>query len=320
MNVFLCTVLLVAFAHCSHGEEEHVDHGSHHGSHHTQADSHHFDGEGDHNPHFDHEAILGSKDLEEEFDTLLPEEAKRRLRLLYTQMDLDSDAYVTQEELIQWVLGSFKKLDGEDSLEEFQKQDKDADGKITWREYISEVYGYNVDDMEDFEKLDNEDLEDFNKVVAEDHEKFKVADLNKDDVLDVEEYRAFTHPYDYEHMHEIELSRTQSDYDQDKDGFVSKEEFIKKNGEGDREVEIYEEEQFNSYDKDGDGKLNREEIVEWVLPSNREAAQDEALHLIDRADEDKDRRLTVEEMVDKHDDFVGSQATNYGGFLPKDEL
>lgn len=57
-----------------------------------------------------------------------------------------------------------RKLDGEDSLEEFQKQDKDADGKITWREYISEVYGYNVDDMEDFEKLDNEDLEDFNKV------------------------------------------------------------------------------------------------------------------------------------------------------------
>ncbi|XP_060069919.1 reticulocalbin-2-like [Ylistrum balloti] len=316
MKLLFYTMLLLACSYQSCGDQEHAQHGSHH----VQSDSHHFDDHGEHNSHFDHEAILGSKELEEEFDTLAPEEAKKRLRLLYKQMDEDKDAFVTEEELMKWIMGSFKKLDAEDSLEEFEKQDKDEDGKMTWREYIGAVYGYNPEDMDDFHKLTDDDLEDFNKVVSEDEEKFKIADLNKDEVLDAEEYRAFTHPYDYEHMHEIELTRAQKDYDKDGDGHISKQEFVKRDGDADREIEIYEEEQFSNYDTDGDGKLNREEIVEWVLPSNREAALEEAQHLMERADTDKDGKLSEEEMVDKHDEFVGSQATNYGGYLPKDEL
>lgn len=57
-----------------------------------------------------------------------------------------------------------------------------------------------------------------------------------------------------------------------------------------------------------------------MLPDNNEAAVEEAEHLIERSDSDKDGKLSIEEIVNNHEDFVGSQATNYGEFLPKDEL
>ena len=81
-----------------------------------------------------------------------------------------------------------------------------------------------------------------------------------------------------------------------------------------------EEERFKDYDLDRDGQLNKEEIRKWVLPDNTEAAKEEAQHLIDRADDDKDGKLSLDEILEHHDDFVGSQATNYGAYLPKDEL
>lgn len=50
----------------------------------------------------------GSYKLEEEFDDLPPEEAKRRLGLLVKKMDKDQDMYVTKEELTDWILMSFR--------------------------------------------------------------------------------------------------------------------------------------------------------------------------------------------------------------------
>ena len=92
----------------------------------------------------------------------------------------------------------------------------------------------------------------------------------------------------------------------------------------DREWILVEEERFTDYDKDKDGKLDKDEIRAWVLPDNSEAATEEAEHLIEKADGvdvgEKDGQLSIEEIVAHHDDFVGSQATNYGAFLPKDEL
>ena len=86
----------------------------------------------------------------------------------------------------------------------------------------------------------------------------------------------------------------------------------------DKETEVYEDEQFKNYDKNGDGKLDDAEMVDWVLPTNHEAASEEADHLIDIADLNKDEKLSEQEVVEHHEDFVGSQATNFGSF--HDEL
>ena len=48
-------------------------------------------------------------------------------------------------------------------------------------------------------------------------------------------------------------------------------------------------------------------------------AQEEAQHLITSADDDKDGKLSEEEIVTNHETFVGSEATDYGRALPRHE-
>ena len=47
-------------------------------------------------------------------------------------------------------------------------------------------------------------------------------------MLTKEEYTAFLHPEEYEHMKEVVVDETLNDIDKDKDGFVSLEEYIGK--------------------------------------------------------------------------------------------
>lgn len=46
-------------------------------------------------------------------------------------------------------------------------------------------------------------------------------------------------------------------------------------------------------------------------------AQEEARHLISSADNNKDSKLSEDEIVEHHETFVGSEATDYGRALPK---
>ena len=48
-------------------------------------------------------------------------------------------------------------------------------------------------------------------------------------------------------------------------------------------------------------------------------ALEESKHLIQSADENKDGKLSEEEIAQHHDVFVGSEATDYGRALPKHE-
>ena len=62
------------------------------------------------------------------------------------------------------ILDNYRKLDKEDSKEQFEEHDEDKDNKVSWREYLSKQYGYNPEDMEDFHQRTEEDMEDFTKV------------------------------------------------------------------------------------------------------------------------------------------------------------
>ena len=72
---------------------------------------------GEHDAHWDHEAILGSHKEAEEFDDLSPVEAKKRLAVLAAKMDRNSDGFVDKTELHQWIVRSFRMLSREDSDE-----------------------------------------------------------------------------------------------------------------------------------------------------------------------------------------------------------
>ncbi len=53
------------------------------------------------------------------------------------------------------------------------------------------------------------------------------------------------------------------------------------------------------------------------MPSSvlREIADEEVDHLFAAADDDHDALLSLQEIVDHHDVFVGSEATDYGDHL-----
>ena len=67
----------------------------------------HFDGHGDHNEAFDHEAFLG--DEAEEFKHLTPEEAAVKLGIVVDKIDADHDTVITEEELTFWIKETAKR-------------------------------------------------------------------------------------------------------------------------------------------------------------------------------------------------------------------
>lgn len=318
-SIVLLSVVVLVSGGVTKAAKEDVKHGAPSPKHGKQ--EHEMDGH--HNVHFDHEAILGSYKLEQEFDDLPPEEAKKRLSLLVKKMDKDQDMFVSKEELTDWIVMSFRLLDEEEALEEFDENDEDGDGKLTWKEYLKTHFSYTEDEIKEMRASDRDDSLQFLVGVDEEHGKFETADVNKDDSLDREEFVAFYHPYNYEHMHNIELQRVMNDHDKNKDGLLSLEEFLGDNNQ-DKEWEIVEKERFQEYDTNKDNLLNFDEIRPWVLTDNREEAEEEAEHLFMKADVNGDGKLSEKEIVDAHEDFVGSQATDYGRHLHfikhKDEL
>ncbi|WAR01800.1 CALUB-like protein, partial [Mya arenaria] len=76
--------------------------------------------------------------------------------------------------------------------------------------------------------------------------------------------------------------------------------------------------QFSTYrDTNGDGVMDRDEVKNWIIPPNYDHSEAEAKHLIYEADANKDGKLTKQEILDKYDIFVGSQATDFGDALTR---
>ncbi|KAI1724775.1 EF-hand domain pair domain-containing protein [Ditylenchus destructor] len=244
-----------------------------------------------HDDKFDHQAILGSQKAAEEYGDLSPEEAKKRLKVLARDhIDKNKDGFVTEEELTDWVKHSLISLDKEETEERFDEIDADKDGFITWGEYIQESFGVEPEDM---------------KLMTEDRKYFGAADSDRDMKLSKDEFAAFQNP---EHFN------TLKEKDIDKDGKIDLKEFLGDTfDQPSSEWYITEKTRFTEeYDKDQDGFLTGNEIKEWLVPDIHQTARQEARHLIKMSDTDKDGELSIQEIVEAHKTFVGSEATSYG--------
>nr|CAB3227493.1 calumenin-B-like [Phallusia mammillata] len=160
-------------------------------------------------------------------------------------------------------------------------------------------------------------------MLERDNRRWKKADQDGDMACSLEEFQAFLHPEEYEHMKDIVSQETMEDIDKDKDGFVSLKEYIGdmyNPDEGGEEPEWVETErqQFTEFrDKNKDGKMDLEEVKQWILPDDYNHAEAEAKHLIYESDDDKDGMLSKEEILNHHDKFVGSQVTDWGDALTR---
>lgn len=59
------------------------------------------------------------------------------------------------------------------------------------------------------------------------------------------------------------------------------------------------------------------QVKNWIIPADFDHAEAEARHLIYEADTDADQKLTKDEILEKYDIFVGSQATDFGEALAR---
>ena len=264
-------------------------------------------------PEYDHEAFLG-KEQAEEFDQLSEEESKRRLGIIVDKIDKNNDGQLTESELVDWIKYTQSRYILEDTEKQFEQNDADSDGKITWDEYKKTSYG--------FMDTETENREEYERMIARDKVRFEAADADGNNECTVEEFRAFLHPEEFEHMKDVVTKETMDEIDKNKDGFVDIEEYIGDmiQGEDGEEPDwvATEREQFAKYrDTNDDGKLDLQEVRAWIMPDDYNHADAEAKHLIYEADDNKDGLLSKDEVINHHDTFAGSQATDWGDALKR---
>ncbi|XP_016959896.1 calumenin-B [Drosophila biarmipes] len=281
----------------------------------------HFDG-GEHNAQFDHEAFLGP-DESKKFDSLTPEESRRRLGLIVDRIDEDKDGLVTLPELKNWIAYTQRRYIEEDVGRLWRQHNPENNKTISWDSYRKTVYGF-MDDLSNEEREQEENGISYKSLLKRDRNRWAAADKDLDDNLTREEFTAFLHPEEHPSMKAVVLQETFSDLDKDNDGKISVDEYIGDmyRAAGDDEVEpewvANERESFSEHrDLDKDGYLNEEEVKQWISPNDFDHSEAEAKHLLFEADVDHDEKLTKEEILDKYDVFVGSQATDFGEALAR---
>jgi len=280
------------------------------------SDVDHYDTNDIHNDLYDQEAFLGSKDEVRRFEDMTVDESKAALSQIYDKIDTDGDKAVTKKELHDWIKFVQDRYVREDTDRQWQDNEV-VDGFLTWESYATRTFGDLANESED----DPEEIEYYQGLIKRDERRWKAADGNGDDVadkLDMQQFLQFAHPEDVPHMRKIVVSETIEDIDKDGDGLISLDEYISdmwsEEEDGDEPEWIKtEREQFETIrDKNKDGKMDEEEVADWILPPDYDHTDAEATHLLHQSDSNEDGVLTKDEVLEKYDIFVGSQATDFG--------
>ena len=114
-------------------------HSDHSGQHAGLSESEHFKS-GKHDTEYDHDAFLG-RGHGHDFDELSPEEAKRRLRIIVEKIDTDKNGFVDDKELLAWIEHQRTGYMWDTIDQIIRQDDKNRDGKLTWKEYKAAHYG-----------------------------------------------------------------------------------------------------------------------------------------------------------------------------------
>jgi len=284
----------------------------------------HFDGEGEHNEAYDHEAFLG--DEAEQFASLTPEEARVKLALVVDKIDQDNDTLVTEAELTKWIKETAQRSVDRRTEEFWTRNNPGGESEISWDKYRAIQYGFLTDShiadeggrWKGEDDVDEETLGIYKQLELRDRRRWTVADRNKNLQLSKDEFAAFIHPEHAEHMGDILISETMADFDQDGDGKLDLAEYVKNIFGDTKEVADWDNGgiQFRSWrDHDHDGFIDKAELRSWMMPAEYDQHQAEAQHLIHEADRNNDGMLSKTEVLESQGVFVASQATDFGDDL-----
>jgi len=201
---------------------------------------------------------------------------EEQLKSLFEHMDTKKEGKVPVAELHAFSKSMRRKISHRISL--FENTDDNKDGKVSFEE----AYPHD-ETMEGWKQHEQA--------------KFNAADKNKDGFLDAQEYPSYTHP---EIDEAVEGAYTRSLFDEkdaNKDGVLEFQEVythLPDEGEETGTVESYKHD-FTNMDKNGNGKIEFEEAkTAWEFSKRSIAAMD---WLIDHADTNKDKHITVDELI-----------------------
>ncbi|CAL8283054.1 unnamed protein product [Boreogadus saida] len=263
---------------------------------------------------YDHEAFLGKEDAKT-FDQLTPEESKERLAKIIGRIDIDKDGFVNHSELHYWIKHRQRRYIEENVNKHWREYDANQDDKISWEEYKNTTYGYYQG--EEFDDVAEKAT--YKAMLTRDQRRFTEADRDHDGIATREEFTAFLHPEEFDHMRGLVVKETMDDIDQNGDGKVDINEYIgdmfsPENGEKEPQWVLTERQHFHQIrDENKNGYLEASEVAQWVLPTEVDHADNEAKHLIHETDTNKDGLLSLSEIMDQAAVISLSTITDYGG-------
>ena len=200
---------------------------------------------------------------------------------------------VSKDEIKQQIIVAMEAENQEMAKQDFEDTDENQDGKITMEEFF-EIQGHD-------EQLDHET--DLDKL------RFKLADKDKSEYLDTDEFLAFLYPYDHAYMKEYLVRQVMEEYDADNNGELTKSEFFQISTENE---DFHEDEKaFDSSDTDKNGRLNELELYELLSKSGERMAESELEWLVSRMRPPKqDGMWNQQEIAANIDHFVDSNFEN----------
>lgn len=114
----------------------------------------------------------------------------------------------------------------DDVERQWKSHNPDDEEKLPWSKYKSMVYGFMDNNDTDDEENPEDDTFSYAVMLKRDRRRWSVADKDGDDALTKEEFEAFLHPEETEHMRDVVVLETMEDIDKDGDGKISLAEYI----------------------------------------------------------------------------------------------
>ncbi|CAA7050205.1 unnamed protein product [Microthlaspi erraticum] len=255
------------------------------------------------------------KEEEEEDDDMFEEyfaqdrrlNTTMRIKFLFPLLDASPrDGFVSLKELQTWMMQQTEDNMGYRTAKELELQDKDKDGVITFEEYLPQ---FSKEDIEKNEKGHGEAgwwMEQFNN-----------SDFDHNGSLDIEEFNNFLHPEDSRNgdVQRWVLNERITGMDTNGDGKLEYKEFIDNAYEMYKEFAKFETDDegvptaqllFAELDRDKDRFLVADElrpILHYLQPGEMSYAKYYSTFLSNEADEDKDGKLSLDEMLNHEDVF-----------------
>lgn len=224
---------------------------------------------------------VGDEEVNFDLEELDPEEAKKKLSVMFVKVDSNADGNIDRKELVASAINSYKNIESG----EFNNTDADHDGFLTLKEIVDNSEYSEYSDMKIF--------------------LFPFADKDGDGKLNVTDFVLINRPNVYPAMRPHLLAWYLKDMDTDGNGKLSLKEYLKSQthnyGTGDEKLSWYKKLFHKRLDKNGDESLDGEEILAWRgLRSLEEGATAEADRIISDTDKDEDKLLSFDEVFAKY--------------------